>query len=146
MGDAESFDRCSRAPARGGPAKRTQTPLVLAFIDVDGLKTTNDSLGHDAGDRLLRRVVNTMRTHLRSYDLIVRFGGDEFVCSIVGTSLTAAAAERLALIDADLAKAPHASITTGLADLMPSDSLEDLITRADAALLGERKTRSTGGR
>ena len=81
-------------------ANRTQTPLVLAFIDVDDLKTTNDSLGHDAGDRLLRRVVHTIRTHLRSYDLIVRFGGDEFVCSMVDSSLTAAA-ERFALIDAD---------------------------------------------
>ena len=62
-------------------AKRTQRSFVLAFIDVDGLKTTNDSLGHAAGDELLRRVVDTVRDHLRSYDLIVRFGGDEFLCA-----------------------------------------------------------------
>ena len=47
-------------------AQRTQRSFVLAFIDVDALKTTNDSLGHAAGDELLCRVVDTVRDHLRS--------------------------------------------------------------------------------
>lgn len=67
-------------------AKRTKHPFVLAFVDVDRLKATNDSLGHAAGDHLLRRTVESMRKHLRSYDLIVRFGGDEFVCALVDLS------------------------------------------------------------
>lgn len=121
-------------------AQRTHTPLVLAFIDVDGLKAVNDSLGHAAGDQLLRRVVNTMRTHLRSYDLIVRFGGDEFLCSLLDLSM-ATAAERFVLINADLAAEPRASITAGLAQLGAHDSPEDLMARADAALRNERRQR-----
>lgn len=121
-------------------AKRTQKLLVLAFIDVDGLKVTNDSLGHAAGDRLLFRVVETMRSHLRTYDLIVRFGGDEFLCALLDLTV-AQAAERFAIIDAALAKSPYVSITAGLADLRPQDSLDDLIDRADAALRAEREKR-----
>ena len=123
-------------------AKRTQTLLTLAFVDVDGLKLTNDTLGHAAGDRLLCRVVDTMRDHMRSYDLIVRFGGDEFLCALPELTI-AKAAERFVLINADLAGHPHASITSGLADLQAHDSLDDLIARADSALRAERHQRST---
>jgi diguanylate cyclase (GGDEF)-like protein len=121
-------------------AKRTQTPFVIAFVDVDHLKETNDSLGHAAGDQLLRRVVETMRAHLRDYDLIVRFGGDEFLCS---QDLDVdRASERFTAINADLAAA-DASVTVGLAALEAHDSLADLIERADKALRAERKQRAT---
>ena len=119
-------------------ARRGQQPLVLAFIDVDGLKRVNDSFGHAAGDRLLVEVVRSVRSVLRSYDLVIRYGGDEFVCVISGLSL-AAATERLALVNHALAQAPeHGSVTVGLADLQPVDSIEDLIGRADAALYHQR--------
>ena len=121
-------------------AKRTRKPLVVAFIDVDGLKATNDSLGHFAGDQLLRHVVGTIRAYLRSYDLIVRFGGDEFLCSLLDLDI-AKAAERFLLIQADLAAKQHASVTVGLAELAAYDSLDDLIARADAALLEQREQR-----
>lgn len=126
-------------------AKRTNRPLVLAFVDVDGLKATNDSLGHAAGDQLLRQVVEACRAHFRSYDLIVRFGGDEFVCSLMDLSL-GEAVKRFLLIDADLSAAHQASISVGLAELKQDDSLEDLIERADEALYKERDQRlSTRG-
>jgi GGDEF domain-containing protein len=57
-------------------ASRTKRPFVLAFIDVDDLKAINDSHGHAAGDRLLRQIGESLRAHLRSYDLLVRYGGD----------------------------------------------------------------------
>ena len=111
---------------------------MLAFVDVNGLKEINDSRGHLAGDRVLREVVSTLRTKLRSYDLIVRFGGDEFLCAIPGVSL-AEAEERLAAVNTVLTAFPaHASVTTGLADLQADDSLEDLIARADSALYLQR--------
>ena len=99
---------------------------------MDGLKATNDALGHAAGDDLLRRVVLTVRSYTRPYDLIVRLGGDEFVCAFPGVSLVTAT-ERFSLIHADLASSPPASISTGLAELTEDDSLEDLMDRADAA-------------
>lgn len=123
-------------------ARRARQPFVLAFIDVDGLKATNDSLGHVAGDQLLRQVVDTIRGHVRSYDLIVRYGGDEFLCGLPDIDL-AEAAERFTFVNADLAAIRQASVTAGIAQLDAHDGLEDLIQRADEALYREREMRRT---
>ena len=119
--------------------KRAEQPLTLAFVDVVGLKAVNDSLGHAAGDKLLRKTVDSITTRLRSYDLIIRFGGDEFVCVLPGVT-TAQAAERFKLVSADLA-ATQAAITVGLAELQPDDAPEDLVARADEAMYGKRQER-----
>ena len=120
-------------------ARRGEQPLVLAFIDVDGLKRVNDSFGHAAGDRLLVEVVVCIRAALRSYDLVIRYGGDEFICAISGLT-SAAATERLALVNHALADAPeHGSVTVGMADLQPVDTIEALVARADAALYRQRQ-------
>lgn len=118
-------------------AKRTNKPYALAFIDVNDMKRTNDSLGHAAGDRLLRNVVTSLRTHLRSYDLIVRFGGDEFVCGFSDLT-TAEAAARFSLVNADLA-ADRISISVGVVELKADDTVEDLINRADARMYQDRQ-------
>ncbi len=122
-------------------AKRTGHPFLLAFVDVDGLKATNDSLGHAAGDELLRQVAGSMRTHLRSYDLIVRFGGDEFVCGMSGLSQEEAT-RRFALVNADLANIRQASVTAGFAELKRRESLGDLLARADQELYRVRQGRA----
>jgi diguanylate cyclase (GGDEF)-like protein len=119
-------------------AKRTGQPLTLAFADVDGLKRRNDSLGHPAGDQLLRAIVASIRAQLRSYDLVIRYGGDEFLCSLLDVTMTQAA-ERFSLVNADLAAAQKASVTAGLAQLNADDRLEDLIARADEALYRARQ-------
>ena len=54
-------------------AKRTNQPFTLAFVDVDGLKRVNDSLGHAAGDHLVRAIAKAIRARLRLYDVIVRY-------------------------------------------------------------------------
>lgn len=122
-------------------AKRTEQSFVLAFIDVDGLKTTNDSLGHAAGDQLLTQVVDTIRRHTRSYDVIVRWGGDEFLCGLLDVGIERAS-ERFASVNADLVAAQSASVTTGLAELRSYEDLDDLVKRADAALYEERARRA----
>lgn len=121
-------------------AKRTKTPLVLAFVDVDGLKEVNDSHGHAAGDFLLRAIVDSMRSHLRSYDPIVRYGGDEFVCALLDLE-TQGAKERFSAINEDLKRSHSGSVTAGLAELRASDSLSDLLVRADVALLRGKRAR-----
>lgn len=60
-------------------AKRNKTELSICFIDVDGLKTINDSLGHKEGDLLITRVASIIREHIRESDILVRLGGDEFL-------------------------------------------------------------------
>ena len=59
-------------------SERTEQSLVLLYLDLDGFKRVNDSLGHDAGDRVLRWVSEQMQACLRSYDILGRMGGDEF--------------------------------------------------------------------
>lgn len=61
-------------------ARRSDEPFVLAFIDINSLKAVNDRDGHAAGDALLRTVALAIQANLRSYDPIVRVGGDEFIC------------------------------------------------------------------
>ena len=122
---------------------RSDESLVVAFIDVDGLKAVNDELGHETGDELLRETVNAIKIRLRSYDVITRVGGDEFVCSLSGQDV-AGATERFAQISARLAEGKTcASFTVGLTDRRRHDSLDDLIRRADEAM---RQARRPGGR
>jgi diguanylate cyclase (GGDEF)-like protein len=119
-------------------ARRSDGRLVLAFVDVDGLKAINDGYGHAAGDQLLRDVAAALLNGLRSYDLVVRHGGDEFVCALPGTNLDGAK-RRFAEVATKLAeKNPRASVSTGLAELADPDTLEELTARADAALTAGR--------
>ena len=122
-------------------ARRSGRSLVLAIIDVDGLKAVNDSEGHAAGDALLRDVPTAITSTLRSYDVTVRWGGDEFVCALSDVTLEAAA-ERVDAIQRALeARRSGASISVGLAELADNDTLESLITRADDNLYRTRTER-----
>jgi diguanylate cyclase (GGDEF)-like protein len=122
-------------------ARRGDGTLVLAFIDVDNLRRVNNRDGHAAGDALLRNVVAAIRSQIRSYEPIVRFGGDEFVCAVTGLDL-AQAEERFAGIQKSLAEdRARASLSFGLAELRDDDNLGELIERADLALLEARRRR-----
>jgi diguanylate cyclase (GGDEF)-like protein len=67
------------ADAELSRAERYRHPLSLAFIDVDDFKRLNDSRGHTAGDRLLKRIAELIKSNLRASDFVARYGGDEFV-------------------------------------------------------------------
>jgi diguanylate cyclase (GGDEF)-like protein len=122
-------------------ARREDAELVLAFVDVDGLREVNNVLGHPTGDALLRDVVSGIRSKIRSYEPIVRYGGDEFICVIGGVDLEQAK-ERFADVREWLAQGNEGrAVSVGLAELREDDSLADLIGRADAAMLEARGRR-----
>ena len=66
-------------------SRRTRTSVTLAYLDIDDFKQVNDRFGHDAGDRALREVAETIRGTLRGPDLVARLGGDEFVILLPAT-------------------------------------------------------------
>jgi diguanylate cyclase (GGDEF)-like protein len=77
--------------------EREHGPLGLVLVDVDHFKKVNDTLGHLAGDDVLREVANRMSREVRSYDLVGRYGGEEFLILLPGCNAVAAQenAERL---------------------------------------------------
>jgi diguanylate cyclase (GGDEF)-like protein len=119
-------------------ARRSDQALVLAYIDSDDLKGVNDREGHAAGDALLRDLVALLRSKLRPYDPVVRWGGDEFICTISGADLDDARS-RFEEIRRALAEKGGAPVTVGLTALGEDDTLETLVERADAALLESRR-------
>jgi diguanylate cyclase (GGDEF)-like protein len=122
-------------------ARRGSGRLVLALVDVDGLKQVNDSQGHAAGDELLRNVAAAMQLHLRSYDPIVRVGGDEFICAMVDCT-PAEALYRFREIRATIRQTqPAASFSVGFETLREGDTLQELIERGDAALYEAKQSR-----
>lgn len=127
-----------RDVARAGRARH---PLVLAFVDVDQLKAVNDTFGHAAGDQLLQKVASTLTAALRPYDLVIRYGGDEFLCAIEGID-AATARPRLARVNTLLTQAGGGSVSVGLAELQAQESAQHLIARADADLYLQRQRRT----
>jgi two-component system cell cycle response regulator len=119
-------------------AKRTGQAFTLVFVDVDGLKAINDSHGHTAGDDLLLMVADTMRDQVRPYDLIVRYGGDEFLCGMLGMEM-ADVERRFELVNVQLEVSDRASVTAGFAELRDEESLAALIRSADDDLYERRK-------
>ena len=130
------IDRARRLGSKG---------VVVAFIDVDGLKRVNDTKGHAAGDELLRQVVAAIKERVRAYDLVFRYGGDEFVCGLIDVSIEQAQ-RTLADIQRNIAERTRGGrVSAGLAAWRPGDDATRLLHRADAALYEER-ARVRGGR
>jgi diguanylate cyclase (GGDEF)-like protein len=126
-------------------ARRSQGELVLTlfFIDLDDLKTINDSIGHDGGDVAIRTVAQALRHTARASDVIARFGGDEFVVGWLGNPDSDVPEQLARRISAHVAgsqiEAPGGAValacSIGVAVSEPSESsVEALIERADRAL------------
>lgn len=115
--------------------------FVLGYLNVDGLRQVNDTDGPRAGDELLRKVTSALRATLRSYDVILRLAGDEFLFSLPGADL-ATAEQRLREFTVILGEeAPGASVSVGFAELREDDTLDELVARADDALVQARRRR-----
>lgn len=125
-------------------AQRHVEPTSIVFMDVDHLKEINDRHGHAVGDQVLAGAVRYVEEHLRPYDRIFRYGGDEFVISLPGTSL-ADALHLVERIRTGLGRVPfvtsasgeeiYATASFGVAMLDGEVRAEQSIDRADKALL-----------
>lgn len=132
-------DRFKQAIAR---AQRAGSRLALVYLDLDRFKNVNDSLGHHAGDELLRQTAERLRSQVREADTVCRLGGDEFTVILenIGSSGDAAAVARKiisAMRGAFTVEGSEVFIGTSIGiALFPYDGTDadELIKRADAAM------------
>jgi len=142
--NAGTWDR--EANAEVARASRTRTSLAVALIDIDNFKVINDTYGHLAGDKALRALSRSIKIFLREYDLVGRFGGEEFSLLLPQTDEQDArrVAERMR---AHIAEMPidigdnadsemiKLTVSIGVAALStPGSQLTELLAAADAAL------------
>ena len=127
-------------------AQRTGRGLTLACLDLDGLKTINDTFGHAEGDIAIVQTADILRTSFRSADVLARLGGDEFVALAIDTDAASETVllERLRgrLHDYNLVhcRGYRLSFSTGLAHFDPKcwTSLEHLMAQADRKLYSQK--------
>jgi diguanylate cyclase (GGDEF)-like protein len=132
-GGAEQLDR---EIAR---AHREQRPLSVAMVDVDHFKQVNDRFGHDVGDAVLRSLAGTMAEHLRAYDFVARWGGEEWLAVMPGASQADGVGiierVRAAIESSRPDGLPPVTVSAGVEQLRPDETTADaLIARADARL------------
>jgi diguanylate cyclase (GGDEF)-like protein/PAS domain S-box-containing protein len=137
-------DRLDQALAR---AERSRGVLAVLLIDLDGFKQVNDSLGHDAGDQLLKVVAERFETELRPSDTLARLGGDEFAvlldgaheaqASSVARRLLSALAEPVWIAGRELSIGASIGIALHAGDKSRS---EDLLRHADVAMYAAKES------
>lgn len=114
-------------------ARRYQFPLTLCIIDLDNLKSLNDTFGHPRGDRLLVDFVQRVQKAIRSADCMARYGGDEFCVLLPHTSLVSAE-KFLTRILSEVQEWLDCTFSAGVTSYRPGEDKLTLITRADLAL------------
>ncbi|AWN16245.1 GGDEF domain-containing protein [Salinisphaera sp. LB1] len=126
-------------------ARRDDTPLSLALVDIDHFKQINDGLGHDVGDQMLVHVSALFLACCRASDTVARWGGEEFLFLLPNTDADAAFhfAERVrrAVVGQPLTS-EHTdvacTVSLGVTTLAPGETLDDAIARADQALYASK--------
>jgi len=125
----------------GSRARRERTPLSLCLMDIDHFKRINDTLGHAAGDQVLRLVARHATLALRETDVLTRWGGEEFLLLLANTSLadaeTVVERVRQRLSHADTwCEQPELRVTFsgGITAHRDDEDMQETIARADALL------------
>src|SRR5690606_8425413 len=131
----------TRAARAFDQAMAARRPVALAYLDLDHFKRTNDTFGHAVGDQLLRAIAATLQSHCSAGELVARVGGEEFVVLLPGADEDAAFAfaERIRHAVAALPGPFSSSVSCGVARHRPGETLEQLVARADAAMLEAKR-------
>jgi diguanylate cyclase (GGDEF)-like protein len=124
----------------------SSSPTAVMFVDLDGLKGINDSLGHDRADEMIREIARRLRTAIRGADFVGRFGGDEFVivaAEIMDRAQAAELAERvLAAVSRPLPGLafPVMTASVGIALIIDTCEAPEAIRRADRAMYAAKRS------
>lgn len=119
--------------------------LAVFIIDIDNFKTVNDTFGHEQGDIILKNISATLSKNIRSDDILIRFGGDEFVIvmPVINEDLALKKADKICLeVNANLVLPDDTkpSVSIGIASLRHGDEgIDDVFKRADIALYESKK-------
>lgn len=120
--------------------------MLLAQMDIDHFKAINDTYGHGIGDMALITFANIVRENIRSSDVLSRWGGEEFVLLLSDTDVEGAQLTlnrvRLAVQAGKVEGAPQAlamTVSIGVAEHIPGESLETTLDRADKALYAAKR-------
>lgn len=122
---------------------RYKRELSIIFFDIDDFKDVNDNYGHEAGDKLLVEISETVRNNLRSSDLCIRWGGEEFVIFLPETNLKNAAefAEKIQRLfnGISISENKSTSASFGVAQFMENESLDAFVSRSDLLMYQAKK-------
>ena len=124
-------------------AARRDRPFAIVSLDVDGLKSVNDARGHQAGDALLRGIADALRAVLRSEDIAVRTGGDEFVILLPDADRGEAVKVAYRIRQRVAALGDHGSgVSSGIAVWRRGSDPDDALRQADEELYRSKATRA----
>jgi diguanylate cyclase (GGDEF)-like protein len=129
-------------------ARRLNHIVCVAMMDLDGFKKFNDSMGHEAGDEILRFIGNLLLKHFRDNDVVCRFGGEEFVVVLLDTDFDSAIA-RIESVCAEVKNAkvtyqnqvlPSIAISIGVAQApLDGETMDEIIRASDTAMYEAKK-------
>jgi diguanylate cyclase (GGDEF)-like protein/PAS domain S-box-containing protein len=125
---------------------RNNWPFGILFIDIDNFKSVNDRYGHDVGDQVLKMVGRTLDGSSRYFDVVGRWGGEEFVAVIVNAEekeLTEIGGRMRAMVEHSMLNAPDylfVTVSIGGARATGEDTIESLLRKADEKLYQAKKS------
>ena len=118
--------------------------MSLVIFDVDHFKKVNDNFGHNVGDKVLTKICEIIKKHIRSTDVICRWGGEEFLLLLQGSGIDDAykISEKIRVIITreDILPEFPVTISLGITEYKQDDTLESFVSRADKALYIAKKT------
>ncbi len=111
--------------------------ISILFCDIDNFKQINDTQGHDAGDKILKKVANVLRSGVRDTDIVCRWGGEEMIVGLPGAN------EDEAVIKAEKLRKEveksKVSVSIGVASFEPGIDFDELVKRSDRAMYLAKK-------